>query len=73
MLIPASLGWYICYAHTLNIQQPVSTECSKLLIFHLPAAAEAGQGLGAVSVFVGSLHARIPAYHAVILADPHTG
>ena len=41
-------------------------------MLYLPAVAEAGQGLGAVSVFVDSPHARTPACHAVMLADPHT-
>ena len=56
----------------LEVQQPVYRECGKRLMLYLPAAAEAGQGLGAVSVFVDSPHARTPECHAEILADPHT-
>ena len=54
----------------LDVQQPVSTESSKRLMLYLPAAAEAGQGLGAVSVFVGSPHARTPACNAEEIGRP---
>ena len=65
MLASAFLSLCFCYAMCLEIQQPVLMECSKRLTPYLPAVAEAGQGLGAVSVLVGSPHARTPACHAV--------